>query len=211
MSTRLHTLPPLLAIAVLSLLSSPLAARPVDDPEEDDTPTAEFVEYRCLTDLGQISIMDGVVRGEKSVARLEAKAPALERKGVFACVDEDKPHVYRRTDELDGHKFETVVTINPPADEDEDWTRHLTVKVDGKKKVDCSIGSSPDGGVFVSGVTFFPEGGTVDVIASTADGDELLPPEDFEKLDNPGVITDKNLQPQSDDDEPPTPPKTEKV
>ena len=211
MTIRIHLLTAAVAAALLAAAAASFAAPPEDEPDGDEVPTAEYVEYRCVADLGQLTIADGEVRGEKSVARLKARAALLERKGVFACVDEDKPHVYRRTDELDGHKFETVVTITPPAGEDDDWTRHLVVRVDGKKKVDCSIGYSPDGQVYVSGVTIYPEEGVVDVFAMTAEGDDLVPPENFEKLGNAGVITDKNLEPLSDDDEPADAPKTLKV
>jgi hypothetical protein len=208
----------LFAAVVLCL---PLAARAADDPqpaeeppavpdEAPEPPSAEYIEYRILPELGQITVADGVVRGAKSVARLQDHAAKFAKQGIFACTDEQKPHVYRRTDQLDGRKIETTVVINPPEDEDSDWTRHVLVRVDGHKKVDCSIGYSPDGDVFVSGVTIFPEDGTVDVIASDAEGSTLVPPEDFEKLDKHGVITDDNLQPPPDDEEPEKP-KTEKV
>jgi len=201
------------ALSLFTLIIVPaVAAAPAEDPkkEDEEIPTAEYVEYRHLPELGQITISDGEVRGAKSVARVQAHSRELAKKGIFPCVDEDKPHVYRRTDELDGRKFETVVIINPPEDEDSDWTRHLTVRVDGRKKVDCSIGSSPDGEVFVSGVTIYPEEGTVEVAASDDDGETLLPVGELEELNNSGVITDDTLQPPPEDEEP-AKPKTEKV
>ena len=79
------------------------------------------------------------------------------------------------------------------------------MRVDGRKKVDCSIGYSPDGDVFVSGVVVFPENGTVEVTAFDADGSSLLPPEELEDLENRGVITDDTLQPPDDDDTPEKP------
>jgi hypothetical protein len=202
------------ALSALVVCTTLLAAPPADEPgkaeEQKENPTAEYIEYRCLPELGQITISDGVVRGAKAVKRVETSAPELARRGIFACVDRNKPRVYRRTDELDGHRFETVVVINPPEDVEDDWTRHLTVRVDGRKKVDCSLGSSPEGDVFVYGVTIFPEDGTVEVAAADAEGGELLPPEELEKLDSRGVITDDTLQPPPDDDEPEKP-KPEKV
>ena len=182
-----------------------------DDQDEDEPPSTEYVEYRFLPELGQIVINDGVVRGEKSVARLESRAAELAKRGVFACTDKDKPHVYRRSDELDGRKIETVVIINPPADEESDWSRHLVVRVDGRKKVDCSIGYSEDESVFVSGVTVYPEDGTVELSAFDADGEVLLPPDEFLDLDHKGVITDDTLQPPDDGAEQPEKAKTEKV
>jgi len=206
----------LLTLFIAAMLSLSAGARVADVPppaapqEESEPSSAEFIEYRSLPELGQITITDGVVRGAKSVARLEGRAAQLAKHGIFACTDEEKPHVYRRTDEMDGRRIETTVVINPPEDEESDWTRHVTVRVDGRKKVDCSIGESPEGDVFVAGVTVFPEDGTVDVVASDAEGSTLVPPEGFEKLDERGVITDDNLQPPPDDVEPEKP-KTEKV
>jgi hypothetical protein len=205
-----------LTLFITAMLSLSLGARVADDPppaapqEEPEPPSAEFIEYRSLPELGQITITDGVVRGAKAVARLEDRAAHLAKRGIFACTDAAKPHVYRRTDEVDGRRIETTVVINPPEDEESDWTRHVTVRVDGRKKVDCSIGESPEGDVFVAGVTVFPEDGTVDVVASDAEGSTLVPPEGFEKLDERGVITDDNLQPPPDNEEPEKP-KTEKV
>jgi len=204
-------LAPLLALA-LSVTSSS-AAGPAQEPKapeaDEEPPAAEYIEYRALPELGQVSISDGIVRGAKSVERVKARAAELAKRGVFACVDENKPHVYRRTDAVDGRKIETTVVINPPADEESDWTRHLTVRVDGHKKVDCSIGYSPEGDVFVSGVVVFPENGTVEVTAFDADGGALLPPEELEDLESRGVITDDTLQPP--DDEEPEKPELEKA
>jgi len=58
--------------------------------------------------------------------------------------------------------------------------------------------------VFVYGVTLFPEDGTVQVAAVGSDGVELFPPEELERLDNPGLITDDVLEPMADepDDQP---------
>ena len=211
-----RTIRTFLRLFVAAMLSLLLGARVADDPppaapeEEAEPPSAEFIEYRSLPELGQITITDGVVRGAKSVARLQDRAAQLAKHGIFGCTDAEKPHVYRRTDEMDGRKIETTVVINPPEDEDSDWTRHVIVRVNGRKKVDCSIGDSPDGDVFVAGVTIFPEDGTVDVAATDAEGATLVPPEGFEKLDERGAITDDNLQPPPDEEEPEKP-KTEKV
>ena len=179
------------------------AVAPERVPENSDL-VAEYVEYRFLPDLGQITIADGVVRGERPVKRLSANARQLAGQGIFPCTDTSRARSFRRTDELGGHTFLTVVTLIPPAEGEEEWTRRATVHVDGRKKVDCSIGNSPDGEVFVYGVTLFPEDGTVQVAAVGSDGVELFPPEELERLDNPGLITDDVLEPMADepDDQP---------
>ena len=204
------------ATALLCLMASSMplvpAARGADDPPEgDETPSAEYIEYRFLPDLGQVIISDGLVRGEKSVARLKGRGDELARRGIYPCVDEIKPHLYRRADEMAGRKIETIILIKPPADDDSDWARHVVIRVDGRKKVDCSIGYSPDGEVFVSGITIYPEAGTVEVAASDAEGASLLPPEKLERLDHRGVITDDTLQPPPEEEPAPEKPGTEKV
>ena len=177
----------------------PDPAKPdADQPEEW---VAEYVEYRCMPELGHITIADGVVRGRKPVEYLRSHAKELAARGIFPCTDRRRRRSYRRVDEVGGHKFETLVLISPPAEQDADWTRRVTVLVDGRKKLDCSVGDSPDGEVFVYGVTIFPEDGTIEVAAVDADGEEVFPPRELELIDHPGVITDDVLQPYTGEDE----------
>ena len=195
-----------LLLAAPFVISPEKAAKPQAAPDErqqSEQPeewVAEYVEYRCLPELGQITISDGIVRGRKPVEYLRSHGKELAARGIFPCADRARRRTYRRTDTVAGRKFETVVAITPPADDGGDWTRRLTVLVDGRKKVDCSIGDSSDGEVFVYGVTVFPEDGTVEVAAVDADGAEVFPPEGLELIDNPGVITDDALEPLADDD-----------
>ena len=184
----------------------PAVAKPEEParPEEGAEPeewAAEYVEYRCMPELGHITVSDGVVRGKKPVEYLRSHGKELAARGIFPCTDEQKRRSYRRVDELGGHKFETLVVIVPPKDKDDDWVRRVTVLVDGRKKLDCSVGDSPDGEVFVYGVTILPQDGTIEVAAVNADGEEVFPPEKLELIDNPGVITDATLQPDTGDDE----------
>ena len=69
---------------------------------------AEYVEYRFLPELGQISVADGVVRGERPVKRLSANARQLASQGIFPCTDTSRARTFRRTDEMGGHTFLTV-------------------------------------------------------------------------------------------------------
>lgn len=178
----------------------PAATQPAAPGEE----IAEYIEYRCMPELGHITISDGIVRGRKPVEYLRSHGKELAARGIFPCIDEQRRRTYRRTDVLGGHKFDTLVLIVPPVDKDADWTRRVTVLVDGRKKLDCSVGDSPDGEVFVYGVTIFPEDGTIEVAAVDANGDEVFPPEELELIDNPGVITDDTLQPDmGEEDESP--------
>jgi hypothetical protein len=161
----------------------------------------EFIEYRCLPELGQITISDGVVRGRKPVAHLRSHGKELAARGIFPCTDREHRKSYRRVEELNGHKFETLIVIVPPAEADGDFTRRLTVRVDGRKKLDCSVGNSPGDDIFVYGVTIFPDDGTIEVAAVDADGAELFPPAELELIDNPGVITDDTLAPDPGEEE----------
>ena len=178
------------------------APNPAPAPPTEEW-VAEYIEYRCIPQLGHITISDGIVRGRRSVEYLRAHEKELAARGIFPCTDEERRRRYRRTDEMAGRRFETFLSILPPAEENGDWTRRVTVLVDGRKKVDCSVGDSPDGEVFVYGVTIFPEDGTIEVAAVDADGEELFPPQDLEGIDHPGVITDDVLQPAADEHDSP--------
>ena len=191
--------------------SAALAPRPAGPPAAEPPAAsqpssgewaAEFVEYRALPELGQITISDGVVRGRKPVEYMRSNANKLAARGIFGCTDRDRRRTFRRVDELAGRKFETLIVIAPPADEDGDWTRRVTVLVDGRRKLDCSVGDSPDGEVFVYGVTIFPDDGTIEVAAVDANGEELYPPRELELIDDPGVITDDTLMPDEGVDDP---------
>lgn len=180
--------------------AEPPAQPPASKPSTDDT-AAEYVEYRSIPELGLISVSDGVVRGRKPVAYLRSHVRELATRGIFPCTDEKRRRSYHRKEELSGHTFETLVVIAPPEDADGDWTRRLTVLVDGRKKLDCSVGDSPDGDIFVYGVTIFPDDGSIEVAAVDSDGEEIFPPTEMSKIDSPGVITDDTLQPDNGDDD----------
>ena len=181
--------------------STPPAATQPSAPGDE---VAEYIEYRCMPELGHITISDGVVRGRKPVEYLRSHGTELAVRGIFPCTDAQRRRTYRRTEVLGGHKFDTLVVIVPPAEKDGDWTRRVTVLVDGRKKLDCSVGDSPDGEVFIYGVTIFPEDGTIEVAAVDANGEEVFPPKELELIKNPGVITDDTLQPDmGEDDESP--------
>jgi len=183
--------------------AEPPARAPADPAPDEDQPeewVAEYVEYRCMPELGHITISDGVVRGKKPVEYLRSHEKELAARGIFPCAGKRR-RAYRRTDEVGGHKFETLVVILPPKDKDEDWTRRATVLVDGRKKLDCSIGDSPDGDIYVYGVTIFPEDGTIDVSAVDSDGEEVYPSKELAQISNKGVITDDTLQPDPDDED----------
>ena len=180
---------------------TPAPPPPATQPSHGEDTVAEYVEYRCVPELGHITISDGIVRRRKPVQYLRSHAKELAARGIFPCTDERRRRSYRRTEQLGGHRFETLVVIVPPADEESDWTRRVTVLVDARKKLDCSIGDSPDGSLFVYGVTIFPEDGTIEVAAVDADGREVFPPGELELIDDPGVITDATLQPDPVEDE----------
>ncbi len=69
------------------------------------------------------------------------------------------------------------------------------MKIDGRKKIDCTIGSSLDGELLVYAVNIFPEDDTIEVIAVNADGEEVGVDPDVATIDDPRVITDESLEP----------------
>jgi hypothetical protein len=159
---------------------------------------AEYIEYRYQPELGRISISDCFVRGDKSVAHLQKHARDLPAKGIYPCLDDKDAHVYRRSEMAGGRKIDTLLILFPPTGGDEGeegayGTQRLIVRVNGRRKIDCTIGTSHDGGVWVSQVNVFPEDGTIEVRAVTGEGEEIVLPEEWESLDDPTVITDDSF------------------
>ena len=196
---------------------------PSDD--DDNGTTADYVEYRSIPELGQIQISTGVVRGKSAVDRLTKKCDDFAKQGIYACIDTSGPKVYRRSETMDGHKIETVLTIDPPppgerkkdedkggADREPTWIRHIVIRIDGHKKFNCSIGDSPTDELVVYGISIYPEDGTVDAAASDFDGYELTIPKDATKIDSPTVIKDDTFEDEGSlDDTPPDRPQPVKV
>jgi hypothetical protein len=168
-------------------------------PDKD----GEFFECRSLPDLGQITFTDNAVRGAKRVQYLKEHASALAEKGIYACADEAKRHVYRTSEKVGDRTIESAVIIDPPTNEGDNgdyFTGRLIVKVDGRRKIDCTIGTTADGELWVNKVTIHVEDGTVEIHALSGDGNEMNIPEAQESLDDPRVITDQSFY----DDEPET-------
>ena len=162
------------------------------EPESPDD-EAEYIEYRASPELGHITLSNGAVRGESRVKHLRDHADELAKKGIFPCTDEKRPRVHRRREKMGGRTIDTTVLIQPPAGEGdggEYWTQRLLVSIDGRRKIDCTVGTSADGELWVSQVVIHPEDGTLTILALSADGFELGLPEGWESLDDPHVITD---------------------
>lgn len=153
------------------------------------------------TGVGQIIFSDNAVRGPERVKYLKEHASALAEKGIYACADEARRHVYRRSEKIGDRKIDSAVVINPPThegDNGEYFTGRLLVNVDGRRKIDCTIGTTADGELWVSKVVIHVEDGTVEVHALSGDGNEMNVPESQESLDDPRVISDQSFY----DDEP---------
>jgi hypothetical protein len=216
-----HTFP---ALVILAAFASPaLAAGPGRKPATQPAPPAtrpqaeagaeeheaEYIEYRASADLGHITISNGSVRGEARVKHLAAHADDLAKKGIFPCTDEKRPHVHRRREKMGGRSIDTTIIIQPPTGEGEDgeyWSQRLLVSVDGRRKIDCTVGTTPDGELWVSQVVLHPEDGTLTILALSADGFELGLPEGWDSLDDPHVITDSAFFEDAPPDGPGAPP-----
>jgi hypothetical protein len=154
---------------------------------------AEYIEYRASAELGHITISNGSVRGEVRVKHLSSRADELAKKGIFPCTDEKRPRVHRRREKMGGRTIDTAIIIRPPTGEGDDgeyWTQRLFVSIDGRRKLNCTIGTTADGELWVSQVVLHPEDGTLTILALSADGLELGLPEGWDSLDDPHVITD---------------------
>ena len=172
---------------------------PSDKPDDDrgaGPPAGEYIEYRAQPELGRLTIADCAVRGQRPVEYLTRHADELEKKGIFACTDDKQRHIYRRTEKIGERKIDTLIVVSPPAGDGDDaipGAEQLVVRVNGHKKIDCTIGTSADGGLWVSEVVIHADDGTLEVRALTDEGEELTLPEDWESLDNPTVITDDSF------------------
>jgi hypothetical protein len=191
--------------------------------DSDDDAIADYVEYRSDPELGQIQISTGVVRGKSAVERMKQRCDEFAKRGIYPCIDKSGPKVYRRSETMDGHLIETVLTIDPPPpgsekkdenggadDHEPTWIRHVVIRIDGHKKFNCSIGDSPTDDLVVYGISIYPEDGTVDAAASDFEGYELTLPKDVTKIDSPTVIKDDLFEDQNSmddvpDDKPPAP------
>jgi hypothetical protein len=196
-----------MTVLILAFASPALAAGPSRQPATQPAPPqrgpqaevaaeeheAEYIEYRSSADLGHITISNGSVRGEARVKHLAAHADELAKKGIFPCTDVKRPRVHRRREKMGGRAIDTTVIIQPPTEEGdggEYWTQRLLVSIDGRRKIDCTVGTTADGELWVSQVVIHPEDGTLTILALTADGFELGLPEGWDSLDDPHVITD---------------------
>jgi hypothetical protein len=214
--------PAVLLLALLAVLASGCAtktgARPQEAPAhatmhdlpvleraadaDDADASLDFIEYRVQPELGQISIFTGTLYGRRTVDRARKAADMLTRKGILVSAG-DAPRMLHRTDTLGGKKFETLVLAAPPEPEDPDagWTRRLLVTVDGRLKIDCSLGDAgADANLFVYGVQLFPEDAKLSVSASDNDGHELTLPDDVMSLDDEAALTDDAFEEPADDE-----------
>ena len=168
-------------------------------PEEQPAPPdrdGEFFECRSLPELGQIIFSDNAVRGVKQVKYLKSHASVLAEKGIYACADEAKRHVYHHSQKIGERTIESAVVIDPPTHEGDNgdyFTGRLLVNVNGRRKIDCTIGTTADGELLVSRVVIHVDDGTVEIHALSGDGNEMDIPEAQESLDDPRVITDQSF------------------
>ena len=177
--------------------------------------TADYIEYRSIPELSQIQISTGVVRGKSAVDRLKQGCDGFIKRGIYPCLDTSGRKIYRRTEKMDGHVIDTLLTIDPPppgekrndgsqeAEKEMSWIRHVIVRIDGHRKFNCSLGDSPTDELTVYGISIYPEDGTVDAAASDPEGYELTLPSEATKMDSPTVIKDDTFEdPGSSDDMP---------
>jgi hypothetical protein len=186
-------------------------AGPSTQPGNEAMDSAEFIQYTSRPELGYISITDNLIRGKKPVANLIAHQRPLAKAGTFAAVDRNRRHTFIRREKQAGRQINSLIVIDPPppnADEDEKdaWTQHLIVKVDGHRKIDCTIGTSLDGNLLVYAINIFPADGSIEVVAVSGDGRQLDVSDDCQELDQPDVITDDSFDDADSEDDTPTRP-----
>jgi hypothetical protein len=177
-------------------VTQPQAPGSPDDAPDPPDKDGEFFECRALPELGQVIFSDNAVRGVKRVQYLKDHASALAEKGIYACADEAKRHVYHKSQKVGERTIESAVVITPPTHEGDNgdyFTARLLVNIDGRRKIDCTIGSTADGELWVSKVVIHVDDGSVEIHALGSDGDEMNIPQAQESLDDPSVITDQSF------------------
>jgi hypothetical protein len=97
------------------------------------------IEYRVLTDLGQVRLTTGFVLDRDVQLRIRNNRDAFERRGiVLVSVESDRRFV--RREKIAGHSIETTISLYPPLGYGPGGglsTAHVVVTVDGRKKIDC--------------------------------------------------------------------------
>jgi len=140
----------------------------------------EYFECRALPELGQIIFSDNPVRGPTRVKYLKQHKSELAKKGIYACADESKREVHHETHKIGGRTIESAVVIEPPThkgDNGDVFTGRLLVNVDGHRKIDCTLGTTADGELWVSKVVIHVDDASVEIYALDGDGDAVsIPP-----------------------------------
>jgi hypothetical protein len=156
---------------------------------------AGYTQYEYLPALGQIRISDGYVRGKPYVEALPDRAQELEKAGVFSEYGQEKK-VYTRRDTIGSHSVETVLTVYPPLGHGyggANFTKTISITIDGKKKVDCNLGYvAPYRDLTVHSIAVFPEEGLIDVLA-TSGGKIQEPPLAIRFIKDDTVITNESF------------------
>jgi hypothetical protein len=98
-----------------------------------------IIEYRVLTDLGQVRLTTGFVHEPAIQERIIREREQFERRGIlFGFVESE--HRFSRKETIGSHSIETVIVLYPPVGSGFGGgmpTAHITISVDGVNKVDC--------------------------------------------------------------------------
>ena len=131
----------------------------------------EYIEYRYQPDLGKITILSSAVRSEKYVDYVSDNWEEVAKKDIFVhgpYFDGEK-RVFQRSHTIGKYKIETTLTLYPPSGSGMGGahaTTKVQVTINGKKKIDCNIGSLPGGNQEVSEIMICPEDDFIAIDAS---------------------------------------------
>ncbi|MBU1895244.1 hypothetical protein KJ641_00015 [Patescibacteria group bacterium] len=121
----------------------------------------DYIEYRYQPKLGKVTIISNLVRGVEYVDYLSDNWQEVAEQNIFVvgtAVDEKR--VFKRSDEIDEYKIDTVLTLYPAKGYGVGGANPLTtalVTINGKKKIDCNIGYLPRGSKEVKEIMICPE------------------------------------------------------
>ena len=160
--------------------------------------STDIVTYRENKELNYIEISSNIVLGEAAVDYLEKNKEQMEKQGVFQQVWFSEPEQHIREAKFKEQKIKTVITMFPPAGRGAGGgvpTQNVEIFIDGRKKIDCTIGSNSRKGIVIDRIIMHidPKYGLFDIIAHTVFDKFLSCPSGWQWFEDKNIITDSVL------------------
>jgi hypothetical protein len=143
------------AVAIVTLLPT----KPIADV------SLSIIEYRVLTQLGQVRVTAGFVHDPEMQKAMLADLGSFERQGIV-LIGGDSDRQFNRRETIGSHSVETTISVYPAVGLGYRGglaTADITVAVDGKKKIDCPYDR---GETELADVAILPVDGMISIVGS---------------------------------------------